>query len=111
MAETPPCAVKRVETVTAGADVPVRRSTLAPGEAVPWHRHTATDDLCVPFSGALRVEPRGPRRAHVLAPGGCHRTPAGRAHRLSNAGASDCAFRLVRGVGRRDFVPEDAGGG
>lgn len=110
MAGPAPYAVKRVEPVMAGADVLVRRFTLAPGEEIPWHRHTATDDLCVLLSGALRVELRGPAEARVLAPGGCHRTPAGRAHRLSNAGASDCAFLLVQGVGRRDFVPEGAGG-
>jgi quercetin dioxygenase-like cupin family protein len=100
----PPYRVKQVEPVMIGADVAVRRFVLAAGEAIPWHRHTDTDDLCVLLSGSLRVETRGPDTQRVLAPGGSHRTAAGTPHRLSNAGAEDCAFLLIQGVGRRDFV-------
>jgi quercetin dioxygenase-like cupin family protein len=105
MAEPPPYRVKQIETLMAGADVLVRRLTLAPGEEVPWHRHTATDDLCVVLAGALRFERRSPDGERLLAPGDSEWTPAGMAHRLSNAGGADCTFLLVQGVGRRDFVP------
>jgi quercetin dioxygenase-like cupin family protein len=103
-AAEPPYRVKQVEAVMIGADVSVRRFVLAAGEAISWHRHTGTDDLCVLLSGSLRVETRGPDADHLLAPGGSHRTAAGTPHRLSNAGAEDCAFLLIQGVGKRDFV-------
>jgi mannose-6-phosphate isomerase-like protein (cupin superfamily) len=105
MAEPPPYRVKQVEPVMAGADVLVRRLTLGPGEEIPWHRHTATDDLCVVLSGALRFERRDPDGECLMTPGDSERTPAGTAHRLSNPGPADCAFLLIQGVGQRDFVP------
>lgn len=104
VAAEPPYRVKQVEAVMIGADVSVRRFVLAAGEGIPWHRHTGTDDLCVLLSGSLRVETREPDTERVLAPGGSHRTTAGTPHRLSNAGAEDCAFLLIQGVGQRDFV-------
>ena len=104
MAAEPPYRVKQVEPVMIGTDVSVRRFVLGAGEAIPWHRHTGTDDLCVLLSGRLRVETRGPDTDQVLAPGGSHRTPAGMPHRLSNAGVDDCVFLLIQGVGQRDFV-------
>ena len=107
MAASPPYTVKQVEPVMASAEILVRRFTLAPGEEIPWHRHTAADDLCVLLSGVLRVELREPDERWILVPGDSQRTPAGRAHRLCNPGASDCAFLLIQGVGRRDFVPLD----
>jgi quercetin dioxygenase-like cupin family protein len=104
MATQSPYRVKLVEPVMTGADITVRRFVLAPGEAIPWHRHSSTDDLCVLLSGSLRVETREPGTERVLAPGGTHRTPAGTLHHLSNAGAEDCCFLLIQGVGTRDFV-------
>ncbi|MCW8087396.1 cupin domain-containing protein [Sabulicella glaciei] len=86
-----------------GTDITVRRLTLAPGEEIPWHRHGATDDLCVLLEGTLNVELREPQEVLRLAPGGSHRTPPGRPHRLSNAGGADCTFLLIQGVGTRDF--------
>ncbi len=100
---TAPYAVKAVEPVMTGTDITIRRFTLAPGEAIPWHRHGATDDLCVLLDGALRVQLRDPEEELLLAPGGSHRTAAGRPHRLSNVGAADCRFLLIQGVGPRDF--------
>src|SRR5215203_4887559 len=96
----PPYRVKQVEPVMAGADVLVRRLALAPGEEIPWHRHTATDDLCVLLSGSLLFERRDPDGRRLMAPGDSERTPAGVAHRLSNVGEADCAFLLIQGVGR-----------
>jgi quercetin dioxygenase-like cupin family protein len=104
MAAQPPYRVKQVEPVMTGADVIVRRFVLAPGEEVPWHRHTSTDDFCVLLSGSVRVQTREPATENLLAPGGTHLTRAGTPHRVSNAGTEDCCFLLIQGVGTRDFV-------
>src|SRR5688572_13593649 len=104
MAKAPPYLVKLVEPVMIGADVSVRRFILAPGDAIPWHRHSTTDDLCVLLSGTLCVQTREPGGEHLLRPGDTHHTTAGTPHRLSNISGEDCSFLLIQGVGTRDFV-------
>jgi quercetin dioxygenase-like cupin family protein len=91
-----------------GADVSVRRFVLAPGEAIPWHLHSTTDDLCVLLYGTLRVQTQEPDAEYVLTPGGSHHTVAGAPHRLSNVSGEDCSFLLIQGVGTRDFVKLEA---
>jgi hypothetical protein len=36
--------VKNIEVVAKGVDVQARIFTLAPGEAIPWHRHSESTD-------------------------------------------------------------------
>jgi quercetin dioxygenase-like cupin family protein len=95
--------VKAVEPVLLGRDVQVRLFTLAPGEAIPWHYHSAVSDWYFVLEGTLAIETRqeGERR---LAVGAGHNIPAGTQHLISNPSAADTRFLLVQGVGVYDFV-------
>ncbi len=95
--------VKNVETVAAGKDLRVRLFTLAPGEVIPWHFHTAIADDFFVLDGELTVETRTPDDYRVLTVGERYRVNAEHPHQTSNRGAKDCRFLIVQGVGKYDF--------
>jgi quercetin dioxygenase-like cupin family protein len=53
-------------------DFRARLYTLAPGEVIPWHYHTAVTDWYFCLVGILRVETRAPRGDERLAAGAHH---------------------------------------
>jgi mannose-6-phosphate isomerase-like protein (cupin superfamily) len=95
--------VKDAETVAAGKDVRVRLFTLAPGEVIPWHFHSAIADEFFVLDGELTVETRTPADRRVLSVGERYRVNARHPHQTSNCGAKDCRFLIVQGVGHYDF--------
>jgi mannose-6-phosphate isomerase-like protein (cupin superfamily) len=97
----PNYSVKNAETVAAGKDLRVRLFTLAPGEIIPWHFHSAIADEFFVLDGELTVETRAPDDCRVLGVGQRYRVNAG--HQTSNRGAHDCRFLIVQGVGKYDF--------
>jgi mannose-6-phosphate isomerase-like protein (cupin superfamily) len=99
----PNYSVKNAETVAAGKDLRVRLFTLAPGEVIPWHFHSAIDDEFFVLDGELTVETRAPDDYRALGVGERYRVNAGHAHQTSNRGAHDCRFLIVQGVGKYDF--------
>lgn len=103
-AAKPDYAVKAIETIAAGTDVLARLYTLAPGDVIPWHFHNHVSDWYFCLAGQLSVETRAPRAHQVLDAGDRYEIPARTAHRISNAGAEDCRFLLLQGVGQYDFV-------
>src|SRR5271167_13342 len=62
MAQSQGYAVKAIEPVAVGSDVQARLFTLAPGETIPWHFHSAVTDWYFVLEGALSIENPGPRR-------------------------------------------------
>jgi quercetin dioxygenase-like cupin family protein len=78
--------------------------TLGPGEATPWHRHSAVTDTAFRLDGEVEVQAREPQEAIRLLPGEPCRMEPGRVHRVANAGTGPCRFLLVQGVGPYDFV-------
>jgi quercetin dioxygenase-like cupin family protein len=102
-AEAPDYTVKSVEPVAVGSDVLARVFTLAPGEAIPWHFHSAVADTYFVLEGVLSIETRAPAARLEVAVGGSYRIAAKTAHLISNHGASDARFLLVQGVGSYDF--------
>jgi quercetin dioxygenase-like cupin family protein len=96
--------VKNIEAVAEGSDVRARLYTLAPGEVIPWHYHTAVTDWYFCLAGRLRIETRAPRADERLGLGGSYKIPPETAHRISNGGdGEDCRFLLLQGVGAYDF--------
>jgi quercetin dioxygenase-like cupin family protein len=95
--------VKSVEPVAIGNDVQARLFTLAPGEVIPWHFHSAVADTYFVLDGVLSIETRAPADRHELPVGGSYRIEAKTAHRISNHTAGDTRFLLVQGVGLYDF--------
>ncbi len=95
--------VKDAETVAAGKDVRVRLFTLAPGEVIPWHLHSAIVDQFFVLGGELTVETRAPDGCCTLGAGERYQIDAGHAHQTSNRGATDCRFLIIQGIGKYDF--------
>lgn len=104
MPETAPYAVKSIEVLAKSDSLLVREYVYAPGEAAPWHRHTAMTDLTYCISGAVDVDTR--EGTQTLRPGDRATTPPGQAHRLINRGATDCRLLLVQTGGAYDFLRE-----
>jgi quercetin dioxygenase-like cupin family protein len=99
----PSYTVKNIEAIAEGSDMRARLYTLAPGDVIPWHYHTAVSDWYFCLVGILRVETRAPRGDERLAAGAHYQIPPKTAHRISNGGDEDCQFLLLQGVGAYDF--------
>ena len=104
MAQGPGYAVKSVEPVAIGSDVQARVFTLAPGEQIPWHFHSAVTDWYFVLEGALSIETRRPPTAGSLSVGDRHSIPPKTAHLIANRSDADTRFLLVQGVGAYDFL-------
>ena len=101
--------IKSVEPIAIGSDVQARIFTLAPGEAIPWHFHSAVTDWYFVLEGELSIETRAPADRRQLGIGAHHHLPPRTAHLISNHSSADTRFLLVQGVGAYDFKP--VGGG
>ena len=108
MTKPQPYKVRDIHVVAKGADVLVREYTLDPGEAIPWHHHSAVEDTYYGLEGVLLVETRNPDGRHELRSGQSAKVTPPSAHHISNPGRSPCRFLLVQGVGKYDFVREEA---
>ena len=86
----PSYTVKNIEAIAEGSDMRARLYTLAPGDVIPWHYHTAVTDWYFCLVGILRVETRAPRGDERLAAGAHYQIPPKTAHRISNGGGEGC---------------------
>ncbi|MGH7048027.1 MAG: cupin domain-containing protein [Stellaceae bacterium] len=96
--------VKAIEPVAIGSDVETRVFTLAPGEEIPWHFHSATTDWFFVLEGTLSIETRAPADRQTLRIGARYQIPPKTAHLVANHSAADTRFLLVQGVGAKDFL-------
>jgi quercetin dioxygenase-like cupin family protein len=97
-----PYDVKSIEVLARGEGYFVRAYVYAPGQEVPWHRHSEVTDLTCCVSGEITLETAA--GAMVLGPGERAVTPPGEIHRLANRGQSDCHLLLIQHGGRYDFL-------
>jgi quercetin dioxygenase-like cupin family protein len=81
--------------------------TLAEGQEVPWHSHSAVTDTFFCVEGPMVVETTGPAGTHHLDAGGMCTVPAGCPHRVAGAAGGRCRFGVLQGVGPYDFEPVD----
>ena len=91
-----------------GSDVRVQERTLAPGQEIPWHYHTAITDKTYCIEGTVQIEMLGPAERVLLAAGESHAVPTNRPHRITPHGDYPCRFLLVQGVGKYDRHPIDS---
>lgn len=96
--------VKSVEPVAIGSDVQARIFTLAPGEAIPWHFHSAVTDWYFVLEGTLSIDTRAPADHQLLTVGVSYQIPPKTAHLIANRTNRDTRFLLVQGVGPYDFL-------
>ena len=104
MAQGQGYAVKSIEPVAIGSDVQARLFTLAPGETIPWHFHSAVTDWYFVLAGTLSIETRAPADRRALAVGEAYHIAPKTAHLISNRSNADTRFLLVQGVGAYDFL-------
>jgi len=105
--QKPNYTVKNIETVVSGTDVQARVFTLAPGDVIPWHRHSESTDHYFVLRGALTINTRDPDDERMLAIGDRYQIHPGTAHQISNRGATDCLFLLLQGVGKYDWLASE----
>jgi quercetin dioxygenase-like cupin family protein len=98
-------AVESREMVAATPDLRMVVLTLAPGQEVPWHWHSAVNDHIICLEGPMVVETRAPREVFELAPGQRCTVPARRAHHVSGKAGGRCKFAILQGIGTYDFNP------
>jgi quercetin dioxygenase-like cupin family protein len=96
--------VKNIEPVVVGTDVQARIFTLAPGEFIPWHRHSEYFVL----RGTLSISTRDPNDERMLEMGGRYKITAETSHLIANRGETDCLFLLLQGVGKYDFIKSES---
>ena len=100
--------VKNIEVVAKGADIQARIFTLAPGEVIPWHRHSESTDHYFVLRGTLSISTRDPNDERTLEVGGRYKIAAGTSHHIANCGQTDCLFLLLQGVGKYDFIKSES---
>ena len=108
MSKPQPYKVKHIHVVAKGADVLVREYTLDPGEVIPWHHHSEVEDTYYGLEGVVLVETRDPQARHEVRGGQSAKVAPPGPHQVSNPAASPCRFLLIQGVGKYDFVREEA---
>ncbi|MCZ6774749.1 MAG: cupin domain-containing protein [Proteobacteria bacterium] len=95
--------IEATEIIAETPALRVLRITLAVGQFIPWHYHSAIVDQFFCLEGDVNVETRAPKAVHALVVGGECTVPPRIAHRVSNQGPLPCRFVLVQGVGPYDY--------
>jgi len=72
-----------VEWIVKTDTVGVRVNTLGPGQATPWHFHTAVADDVFCLETPVEIGLRAPDETVTLAPGQRQHIDAGRVHRVA----------------------------
>ena len=100
--------IEATEIIADPPELRVLRTTLAPGQFIPWHYHSEIADHFFCLEGYLNIETQAPKAVHSLAPGDECSVPVRMAHRVLNVGSLQCRFVLVQGVGAYDYcaLPE-----
>jgi quercetin dioxygenase-like cupin family protein len=96
--------VKSIEPVALGSDVQARLFTLAPGETIPWHLHSAVTDWYFLLEGELSIETKAPADRQLLTVGSMYKIAPKTAHLVANRSEAETRFLLVQGVGTYDFL-------
>ncbi len=92
-----------VEWIARTETVGVRINTLGPGQATPWHYHTAVADDVFGLEAPVELGLRGPDETVVVGPGQRVHVAPGRVHRVVNRGATPARYLLVQATGTYDF--------
>lgn len=97
--------IENTEIVAETPDLRAVRLTLAPGQCVPWHWHSAIDDRFICLEGAIEIETKAPRGKHKLLPGDEHTVPLKVAHIVRNVADTTSRFMVIQGIGPYDYHP------
>ncbi|EKO37645.1 MAG: cupin domain-containing protein [Solidesulfovibrio magneticus str. Maddingley MBC34] len=103
MTATPPYVIAGKETILTTDQARVTLMTLAPGQAIPPHRHSQVTDMtfCLEGQAAVRFPDTGETVA--LSVGQHASVPPGRLHEVANVGDGVCRLLLSRDRGSTIF--------
>lgn len=102
---SPAYAIADKETILDTPNARVTLMTLAPGQSIPAHSHTAVTDTTFCLSGLAAITLEGPRELLRLTPGDRAVVLPGRVHAVANTGTMPARLLLVQGPGAYDFKP------
>ncbi len=88
-------------------DLRVQILTLANGQEVLWHYHTAVTDTFTCLEGPMVVKIKTADADHELQPGDTCSVPPNTAHQVAGKNGGRCRFVIVQGVGPYDYIPVD----
>ncbi len=88
-------------------DLRVQILTLANGQEVPWHYHTAVTDTFICLEGPMVVKTKTADVDHELQPGDSCTVPPNMAHQVAGKNSGRCRFVIVQGVGKYDYFPTE----
>ena len=88
-------------------DLRVQILTLANGQEVPWHYHTAVTDIFTCLEGPMVVKTKTADADHELQPGDSCAVPPNTAHQVAGKNGGRCRFVIVLGVGKHDYFPAE----
>ena len=98
-------AIEGRQLIAETPDLRVQILTLAAGQEVPWHYHTAVTDSFICLEGPMVVQTRTGDADHELRPGETFAVAPKTAHRVAGKDGGRCRFGLVQGVGAYDYIP------
>lgn len=78
---------------------------ISPTQTIPWHYHSAVQDMYYVLQGSLRLFLRDPEEEIALAPGETAPVRPRRPHLVTNAGTGSAIFLVLQGIGEYDFIP------
>ena len=105
MAATPPYVIAGKETILTTDQARVTLMTLAPGQAIPPHRHSQVTDTTFCLEGQAAVCFPDTGETVALTVGRHVAVSPGRLHEVANVGEGVCRLLLVQGPGQYDFLP------
>ncbi len=105
MTAKPPYVIAGKETILETDQARVTLMALAPGQAIPLHRHSQVTDttFCLEGQAAVRFPDTG--ESVALSVGQHASVTPGRLHEVANVGDGVCRLLLVQGPGQYDFLP------
>lgn len=98
---------RNTRLVVQTADVRVVEYTMAPGEAHPWHHHSAVSDRVYCLEGVIDVDIRTPPEKHSLRPGQSYEVPPGTVHHVGNGSDATGRYLLIQATGKYDYIRAD----
>jgi quercetin dioxygenase-like cupin family protein len=102
--KTAPYVIEDQLLIAETPELRVQILTLAKGQEVPWHHHSAVTDSFICLDGPMLVRTRSNDGDHALSPGDRCAVPPMVAHQVAGKDGGRCRFVIVQGIGAYDFV-------
>ena len=99
-----PYTIEDRQLIAETPELRVQFLTLANGQEIPWHHHTAVTDTFICLEGPMVVNTKTIDADHELQPGDNCTVPPTTVHQVAGKNGRRCRFLIVQGIGKYDFV-------